>query len=119
LVVGDTRSRAFAWADPEVRLGVTRQCASGGRQDQDRLDCRRRIASFPIAPEEKGEAGVNDPRSPMKAGQNKGEATEVMLRDLETKLVAYLDQWRRELGLKNIDRDKLRPATFEHEARRR
>ena len=56
----------------------------------------------------------------MKTGKEEGKATEVMLRDLETKLLAYLDELRRELGIPNgleigFDREELRLAATEHE----
>ena len=60
----------------------------------------------------------------MKTEKDAGEAAEVMLRDLETKLLEYLDEWRRELGILNrlevgIDREELRLGATERENQRR
>ncbi len=62
-------------------------------------------------------------RSQMKSGKDKGKATDVILRDLETKLLVYLDEWRWELGIRNglevsIDREELCLAAAEREDQR-
>ena len=53
-----------------------------------------------------------------------GKATEAILGDLETKLLAYVDEWRRELGIDKaleggVDREGLRSLNFGCENRRR
>jgi hypothetical protein len=56
----------------------------------------------------------------MKKGNVDRKVIEGMLGDLETKLAAYVDDWRQELGIRKgseagIDRKELHPAATEQE----